>query len=726
VIVFDPWNMPVTESLDYFEMIDEPELRRGLAVLMAPIGWHMVQALPSARWSYIDGSDLDNAVSVIRGLGHGKGLYFSLNAVPASPGRAMRSSDVEMRQWFLVDIDVIREGEASATEDEKDAAATVAGNVDTFLASHGWPSPVTIDSGNGWHLLYRVDLPADKIMQTYLRQCLAALGARFDTPEAHVDKATHDAKRISKLPGTWVRKGPNTPERPHRLARLVNVPETIGAVSLKQIQAVAGLAKATPEPPPTQPVQFDPFSIPVTAGGNGAHDLTPYLNRALELEVNRVAMAGAGERNNALNRAAFVLGTLVALGLDAFTIEARLLVAARQANLGDSEALRTIASGLAAGLENPRPRPEARKATAATTSGQPHNGPARDAAAITRNDKWPARLTIRASEVQPKKVEWLWKDRIPLNFITVFAGRTGLGKSFVLYDIAARLSRGLPMPDGVAYSGAPCGSLVISEDPYEFVIVPRLIEAGADVEKVTFVSWEAMAHYSLSDTDFLTVAWEEAGKPPFLMIDPPQNFLGTVDEHRNAEVRQTLMRIVSWIAERPVACGLVMHVNKQAKGVEAINRVIGSVAWVSTSRVAHGFAPDPDNPHKRIMSPLKSNLGQLPKGLVYQITKSNDLAKVEWLGETDMTGDEAMSGEKKVPRHVDAKRWLETVAFVQQREWRSDDIKDAAREAGVSKNALWEAKGLLPIQARQVVSADGERHWVWVAEPGWPTERGEL
>ena len=76
--------------------------------------------------------------------------------------------------------------------------------------------PVTGDSGNGAHLLYRIDLPNDEPATLLVRGCLAALDVLFSDDRVSVDTANFNASRIWKLYGTVSRKGDDTPERPHR------------------------------------------------------------------------------------------------------------------------------------------------------------------------------------------------------------------------------------------------------------------------------------------------------------------------------------------------------------------------------------------------------------------------------------------------------------------------------------------------------------------------------
>jgi hypothetical protein len=127
------------------------------------------------------------------------------------------------RRWLLVDVDPIRDSLISATDVEKALAKETALAVREHLRGLGWPEPVLGDSGNGYHLLYRVDLPADD--GGLVERILKALAARLDTDKVKIDQKVFNPARICKLPGTLARKGDNTPTRPHRRASLLEVPE---------------------------------------------------------------------------------------------------------------------------------------------------------------------------------------------------------------------------------------------------------------------------------------------------------------------------------------------------------------------------------------------------------------------------------------------------------------------------------------------------------------------
>lgn len=166
------------------------------------------------------------------------GVYFTLNPVnPALLARARNrcrpierepltsDNDVARRSWLLVDLDAARPAGISATDAERDAARERARAVYRYLSGAGWPEPVVADSGNGAHLLYPIDLPTDD--DGLVQRTLEALAARFDDRLVTVDTTVFNPARITKLYGTRAGKGDHTPDRPHRLARLVRIPETL-------------------------------------------------------------------------------------------------------------------------------------------------------------------------------------------------------------------------------------------------------------------------------------------------------------------------------------------------------------------------------------------------------------------------------------------------------------------------------------------------------------------
>lgn len=253
---------------------------RALRLIAPPGGIVEVRAIGDGIGSgYYDADHLEAAardIAVMDGTpGEYGGIYLILNEI--NPSLLSRRSnrflkrlgkkdattadaDIIRRRWLPIDIDVKRPSGISSSDQEHDAALQAAGRIARYLSEVcGFPAAVRADSGNGAHLLYRIDLPNDEESGTLIKRCLQALGAMFDRqpgedrPGYEVDQTTFNPARIWKLYGTKARKGDNTPERPHRRARILEMPDAIEVV---RPEALATLAAQAPEEEQTrQPVR---------------------------------------------------------------------------------------------------------------------------------------------------------------------------------------------------------------------------------------------------------------------------------------------------------------------------------------------------------------------------------------------------------------------------------------------------------------------------------------
>lgn len=164
---------------------------------------------------------------------------------PAKKGLSTANIDITSRRWLLVDCDPVRPSGISATDAEHECALARARGIREFLTQRGWPSPAFADSGNGAHLLYRVDLPVED--GGLVSRVLKFLDFQFSDAEVHVDVGVDKAAQTTKLYGSMARKGDSTPERPHRLARLLEIPEAIKAVPTKDLDELADLLPQKPK-----------------------------------------------------------------------------------------------------------------------------------------------------------------------------------------------------------------------------------------------------------------------------------------------------------------------------------------------------------------------------------------------------------------------------------------------------------------------------------------------
>jgi putative DNA primase/helicase len=199
-----------------------------------------------------------------------EGVYFTLNPLDTSllarrynkvePAKDTASdADVLGRHWLLIDADPVRKSGISATNEEKRRAWETARAVYDWLKERGWPEPVLADSGNGYHLLYRIDLPTED--GGLVKRVLEALAARFDTERVKIDTKVFNPSRIVKLYGTVARKGDSLRERPHRRTGVLAAPGEVQVLSQEQLEAVAG-EKATP----SAQVETLPATNPLAAG----------------------------------------------------------------------------------------------------------------------------------------------------------------------------------------------------------------------------------------------------------------------------------------------------------------------------------------------------------------------------------------------------------------------------------------------------------------------------
>ena len=193
-------------------------------------------------------------------------LARATNKVKPNVKNTTSDADITALHWLLIDLDAKRPAGISSTDAEHDAAITKAGEVRQRLVDLGWPAGAFVlgDSGNGAHVNVKIDLPNLTENVTLVRGCLEALDFLFSDERIHVDVTSQNPARIWKLYGTMARKGDSTTDRPHRLSRLLDVPETPETVTREQLLALAAMV---PDPESTQQtshntggVAFDPVA----------------------------------------------------------------------------------------------------------------------------------------------------------------------------------------------------------------------------------------------------------------------------------------------------------------------------------------------------------------------------------------------------------------------------------------------------------------------------------
>ena len=194
-----------------------------------------------------------------------EGIYTTLNPCkPAIHARAKnrlkasvdRTADNHIKRLknLLIDVDADPGGVTgvSSTNTDHEAALEMAQAIQADLLREGWPEPMPADSGNGAHLNYALDLPNTPENVTLIKEVLLALNLRYQGPLSQrnlgIDTSVFNPARLTKLYGTWVRKGDDTDTQPHRLAKILSLPEVRRPVPLELLKKLAATVPSR-EPP---------------------------------------------------------------------------------------------------------------------------------------------------------------------------------------------------------------------------------------------------------------------------------------------------------------------------------------------------------------------------------------------------------------------------------------------------------------------------------------------
>jgi len=276
----------------------------------------------------------------------------------------------------------------------------------------------------------------------------------------------------------------------------------------------------------------------------------------------------------------------------------------------------------------------------------------------------------RANTIKPESIDWAWPNRFAFGKLALLAGDPGLGKSSLLFEIAALHSIGGAFPCGEG-NARRCEAIVLTaEDGLADTVVPRLMAAGADLSKVHILTGTKMAnsevenHFDLTrDVAALRRALADHPNVKVLIIDPLTAYLGATNAKENAEIRNALAPLVKLIEEAGVLCIGNTHLNKR-EGTKAAYRILDSIAFTAVGRLVHLVIKDADNPDNRKFICDKTNIGHRPLGLTF-IIQPHDItsSKGEVIGTSricwgtsyiDETADQAMTVDDKNPTMTDA------------------------------------------------------------------------
>jgi putative DNA primase/helicase len=346
--------------------------------------------------------------------------------------------------------------------------------------------------------------------------------------------------------------------------------------------------------------------------------------------------------------------------------------------------------------------------------------------------------SVRASSVRMTAVDWIWPDRFAFRKLGLLVGLPDEGKGQVLSYIAARVTsaddRTWPCNEGFA----PLGNVILltAEDDLDDTVVPRLVAAGADlnrIEIVRMVQDEGERMFNLvSDLELLRQKIVEVGDVVLVLIDPISAYLGIrqMDSYRTSDVRAVLAPLVNLADEKKVGIVGVMHFNKKVDITNVMLRISDSLAYGATARHVYGVINDPENKRKLLVRG-KNNLASnatCDKALAYHFgvqevgtdnrnNKTIVAPYVIWEPKyVDVTATEAMqaaSDNKSPAARDEAKKFLQDLLGADPVAVK--DIEDAAEGNGIGWRTVERAKRDLKVVAKKGGMSKG---WTWELPEG--------
>ena len=293
---------------------------------------------------------------------------------------------------------------------------------------------------------------------------------------------------------------------------------------------------------------------------------------------------------------------------------------------------------------------------------------------------------IRMSDVELTPVEWLWKPYLPFGKLSVLQGNPGEGKTYFAMHLAAACTNGKLLPNmermepfNVIYQTA--------EDGLGDTVKPRLIEAGADLDRVLVID-DSDVQLTLSDERIEKAIVENNAR--LVIIDPIQAYLGAdVDMNRANEVRPIFMRLGQVAQRTGCAILLIGHLNKAA-GMQSLQRGLGSIDIAAAVRSVLFIGKLKHDPTMRILTHEKSSLAPPGVSLAFSL---GDEGGFRWVGEYDITADEMLSGiEPQRETKTQQAKDLICALLAGGKQVLSEDIDKAALERGIPGRTVRDAK----------------------------------
>lgn len=246
------------------DYIDQGEVEKSISLLQEPGKIFEVRIIGSSSRKDIWSGYFQSAETMLRDVDNvdirNKNIYITLGEVKEECFARSQSEHFEKNptttsdneivryRWLFIDLDPVRATGISSSRKELEKAEALSKDVYEYLNGLGFNDPIKAMSGNGYHLLYKIDVLNDAGGRALIEKCLKNLSALFDNDDVKIDTTNSNPSRICKLHGTLAQKGTSTKERPHRMSRITSVPSNVELNSIKVLKALANELPDAPEP----------------------------------------------------------------------------------------------------------------------------------------------------------------------------------------------------------------------------------------------------------------------------------------------------------------------------------------------------------------------------------------------------------------------------------------------------------------------------------------------
>lgn len=318
---------------------------------------------------------------------------------------------------------------------------------------------------------------------------------------------------------------------------------------------------------------------------------------------------------------------------------------------------------------------------------------------------------INMEQVEVEKIDWLLYPFIPFGKVTIVQGDPGEGKTTMVLQIIAKLTKGeAVLPSGSDESALEEKTMVLepvnviyqtAEDGLGDTIKPRLLSVGADCSRVMVIDDNDQA------LTMMDARLEEAiiqTKARLVVLDPIQGFLGTdVDMHRANEIRPLMKRVAVLAEKYHCAIILIGHMNKNSNGKSSY-RGLGSIDFQAAARSVLIVGRIKDEPEIRVVCHVKSSLAPEGKSIAFRLDKDTGF---EWIGEYDISADDLLSGDNRGQKIHEAKEFLKEILV--SGSVAQTKVAEEAESRGIKKKTLWNAKKELEIDSVKIGN-----QWFWM------------